>query len=128
MHGVNNPDGLEVLGAPDGSATAGLPLENDPPTSYWFNASVTKAGRPDKVISGRSEKVCAVTADAPLVWDTPCGYDNGAGDANIAHADVINICYADGHAKPLQVPTRAKDWLENDYYTLHGSEGWYPEK
>jgi prepilin-type N-terminal cleavage/methylation domain-containing protein/prepilin-type processing-associated H-X9-DG protein len=111
-----------------GSSIVGLTVENDAPTSYWFNASVTTAGQPQKIVSGQSEAICDKTADAPVVWDCPSGYDNGGGDPQIAHEDVINVCYADGHAKPFQIPN-PKDpnahWLTSDFLTMHGSDGWY---
>ena len=127
--GVRTPADPKYIHGPFGSSNAGLKLENDPPTSYWFNAYVTKAGEPDKVISGRSEAICDKTADAPMVWDTPCGFDNGDGDAQIAHGDVFNVCYADGHCKPYQIPNpKVKEWLDSDFRVLHGSDGWYLEK
>ena len=127
--GAFTPADPERIDPPAGSTAAGLKLEYDPPTSYWFNAYVTRAGRPDKVISGRSEAICDKTADAPIVWDTPCGFDNGDGHAQIAHEDVINVCYVDGHAKPYQIPNpKVKEWLDSDFRGLHGSDGWYPEK
>jgi prepilin-type processing-associated H-X9-DG protein len=130
-HGGFSRDDPKPVDPPEGSTAAGLKLENDPPTSYWFNAYVTQAGKQDKVISGRSEKICDKSADAPIVWDTPCGFDNGSGDAQIAHDDVINVCYADGHARPFQIPN-PKDptahWLDKDFMSMHGSDGWYPEK
>lgn len=128
-HGIGAPAGTAVVKAPVGSSTAGLPLDCDPPTSYWFNVYVTKPGKPDKVISGRSEEICYKAADAPIVWDTPCGFDDGHGRSQFAHGDRINVCYADGHAKPFQIPKpRAKEWLTGDFRLNYGSQGWFPEE
>ncbi len=124
---TSSVDSKPVAGPPSDSSPGKLQFDCDPPTSYWFNAYVTKPGKPDKVVSGRSEEICYKTADAPLVWDTPCGFDNGHGESQIAHEDIINVCYADGHAKPYQIPrARSKEWLEGDFRLNHGSDGWYP--
>jgi prepilin-type N-terminal cleavage/methylation domain-containing protein/prepilin-type processing-associated H-X9-DG protein len=130
------PVGTDPSPAPlaPGSSTLGLALENDPPTSYWFNASMPvtgspDAGQPQKIVSGQSEAICDKTADAPVVWDTPAGYaPSGSTEPQIAHEDVINVAYADGHAKPFQIPN-PKDttahWMDRDFLMMHGSDGWY---
>ncbi len=132
IHGKNNPDGLGVLAAPDGSTIDGLLFENDPLTSYWFNAVITDNSGKNQgtiVVSGHSPEVCDKTADAPIVWDTPCGYAVTQGEeAQMAHEDVMNVLYADGHAKPYQILNlRAAEWTKDHFGNTHGYEGWFPE-
>jgi prepilin-type processing-associated H-X9-DG protein len=128
-HGEGAPNCIGVVAAPSGSNMYYLAVENDPPTSYWFSAVVeprtpsSTASKAPIVVSGQRISVCADLSDAPLVWDTPCGR------GRIAHGDVINVCYADGHVKPYQIPKpRAREWRETDFRALHGSDGWYTEK
>ena len=127
-----DPTGSNVA-APSNSTILGLTLDNDPPTSYWFNylCKGPEASPPqtDKVVSGQSEAICDKTADAPIVWDTPCGFALGA-DSQIAHEDVVNVGYVDGHAKPFQIPnpkltTAAVNWMNADYRQMRGTDGWY---
>ena len=117
--GVAAPDNAEGVGP----ATA----EEDPCTSYWFNAQVVSAGLTVKQIAGQSESVCERTSDAALVWDTPCGHQPAANeDAALAHDDSINVYYADGHARNFQVPRPSMDpWISNDFYALQGRDGWF---
>lgn len=128
LHGVSS---AQPVNAPAGSNYLPMLIEADPPTSYWFNCSIQGPGKNQLLISGQSEAVCDKTADAPLVWDTPCGFNNGSGEGQLAHEDVIIVCYADGHAKPYQVPnTKIDEWINptNGYFTeRHGYEGWYPD-
>lgn len=130
LHGSGNPQALPVVTMPAGSNTNQLPFVNDPPTSYWFNASCDSPSAAPMSISGQSEAICEKTADAPLVWDTPSGLTQPGGgtEAQLAHEDVIQILYADGHAKPYSVPNpRLAEWTTNHYWNTHGWEGWYPE-
>ncbi len=115
----------------DDNEVNGLTVDVDPPTSYWFNAylkgpTFNGTTQPDKQISGMSEAICIKTADAPLVWDTPDGFNNGGGESQLAHEDVVNVCYADGHAKPYQVPQpKTAAWLNSNYRHNRGADGWY---
>lgn len=134
-HGTSKPypDDPNGTGSPKHVAPASnsIPsVTNDPCTSYWFNAvTIGRAGKGGtKVISGRSEEICDKTADAPLVWDTPCGFDAGTGLGQVAHQDAMNVLYADCHAKPLQIPNaRLDEWTKNHFGNTHGYEGWFPE-
>jgi prepilin-type processing-associated H-X9-DG protein len=102
-------------------------LEQDPPTTYFFNA-VAARGRQSLLISGESEKICARTADAPLVWDTPCGYDDGSGRISLAHEDSINVVYADGHARNFSFGRYESNELKtSQFWVMHGSEGWFAD-
>lgn len=128
--GTFTPADPKYCAPPSGDAsTQGLTLDIDPPTSYWFNTYVTASGQPAKQIAGMSEAICEKTADAPLVWDTPDGFDNGGGESNLAHEDTINVCYADGHAKPYKIPNTkgpaAKPWLDGNFRHNLGADGWY---
>lgn len=149
-HGIGYPPAVaagEVCQAPTGSAvptgpaSSQFPWDSDPATSYWFNAAVTdRSGvtSPPQtiVISGQSSAVCDKSADAPIVWDTPCGIaattTTGA-EAQIAHEDVINILYADGHAKPYQIPNpKLAEWANQSpnqpntpFGHYHAWEGWF---
>ncbi len=134
IHGTGNPQGLPVVGPPSGSNVSGLPLENDPPTSYWFNAATTRTVANSGlalgtiIVSGQSSAVCDKSADAPIVWDTPCGYAVNGPEAQIAHEDVMNILYADGHAKPLQIPNaKTAPWPTTNFSQIGGWEGWFAE-
>lgn len=132
-HGAGHPGGGEmVLLAPSGSLLEGLTLENDPPTTYWFNARVQTvpvgAAAPPRVISGQSENICEKSADAPIVWDTPSGYNDGSGEAALAHEDSINVCYVDGHARNYNIPNPKVDlWLTSHFWWWYGGDGWYPD-
>jgi len=136
-HGRNNPNATQILSPPSGSALIYV-YEQDPPTSYWFNAILTTNPlsldangnpRPVLVISGQSEAVCEKTADSPLMWDTPCGHDTGSpGEAVLAHEDVINVAYADGHANACKVPNaKLLEWRNNNFYRTRAWDGWYPD-
>jgi len=131
-HGQGRPDGQVVIPPP------GSPLiptyENDPPTSYMFNAFASNGQLSDVIISGQSEAVCQKTAEAPLVWDSPSGFDpGGVGEAQFAHNDVINVVYADGHAKGYSPPNikttgaTAGKWKDKQFWKENGYEGWYPD-
>ena len=107
------------------------PLEYDAATSYWFNAAVfnpTPAYQYWIIISGASESICNMSADAPLIWDTPAGYQKTAGtDAQLAHGDVLNVGYADGHARSISVPDpKSAPWPTSHFWEAYGYEGWYP--
>jgi prepilin-type N-terminal cleavage/methylation domain-containing protein/prepilin-type processing-associated H-X9-DG protein len=117
--GVTAPNNAQGVGP----ATA----EEDPCTSYWFNAQVISAGGTVKQIAGESESVCERTSDAALVWDTPCGYQPTTNeDAALAHEDSINVVYADGHARNFQVPRPSMlPWISSDFYALQGNDGWF---
>lgn len=122
-----DPTGYQVS-APDNAQGVGpATVEEDPCTSYWFNALVVSAGGTVKQIAGQSESVCERTADAALIWDTPCGYQPAANeDAALAHDDSINVYYADGHARNFQVPRPSMlPWISSDFYYQQGREGWF---
>lgn len=131
-HGPGTPQPL----TPASSSPIAL-YEQDPPTSYWFNAilkltaalDVNGNAQQPKIISGESETVCDKTADAPLIWDTPCGDETGSpGEGVLAHEDVVNVCYADGHAKGYAVPNaKLSEWKTSNYYYLRCFEGWYSD-
>ena len=130
-HGSGNPGGLVNVYGPSGSVRPPT-IEQDPATSYWFNARAddipVSAGGTNQsnVISGKSEAVCKRTADAPLVWDTPSGIATVAnGDADLAHEDSINVCYADGHAKNFSIPRPSlSPWPTSHFSKEKGPEGW----
>lgn len=128
-HGQGAPSEA-VVEAPAGSRIGKMQLEDDPPTSYWFNAAVVnRSGKGGtKVVSGKPESVCDKTADAPIIWDTPCGFSKGSSEGQIAHQDAMCVCYADGHAKPYQIPdAKLDEWTKNHFLNTHGYEGWFPE-
>jgi prepilin-type N-terminal cleavage/methylation domain-containing protein/prepilin-type processing-associated H-X9-DG protein len=134
-HSPANPNCTQPLTAASNSPIA--LYEQDPPTSYWFNALIkgtlavnaNNTAQSPLIISGQSEAVCEKTADAPLIWDTPCGDDTGStGEGVLAHEDVINVCYADGHAKGYSVPNpKLAEWRLYNYYYTRCFEGWYPD-
>ncbi|MCX6377690.1 MAG: prepilin-type N-terminal cleavage/methylation domain-containing protein [Armatimonadetes bacterium] len=135
-HSPQNPNVTQPL-TPPGNSTPILVYEQDPPTSYWFNAILSNTlavdaytqPRSTLIISGQCEAICEKTADAPLIWDTPCGDDSGStGEGVLAHEDVINVAYADGHAKGYAVPNaRLAEWRTDNYYHTRCFEGWYPD-
>ena len=135
-HSPNNPNVTQPLSAPGGSTPIAV-YEQDPPTSYWFNAILSRTAavdangnaRPTLIISGQSEAVCEKTADSPLVFDTPCGDDTGTpGEGMLAHEDVINVAYADGHAKGYAVPNaKLPEWRTDNFYRTRSWDGWYPD-
>jgi len=122
------------ISAPGGSPIPAT-LDQDPPTSYWFNAAVilySDNGQTHKVIAGQSESVCEKTADAPLLWDTPAGINDGTGEAALAHEDSINVVYADGHARNFSIPRPSENpWAKpgngNHFWSIEGSRGWYDQ-
>jgi len=123
-HPVPDPD-LNAPSAPGGS-TPPANYDHDPPTSYWFNARADHPSYGQKIISGASESTCEKTADAPVVWDTPSGYDDGSGEGRLAHEDSINVAYADGHAKNFSVPNpKLAPWPAKHYWEVKGYEGWW---
>jgi len=121
------PDGTGVLAPSGATGVRPATVEEDPPTSYWFNAQVQSASGTVKQIAGQSESVCERTSDAALVWDTPCGHQPAANeDAALAHEDSINVYYADGHARNFQVPRPSMPpWISSDFYYQQGREGWF---
>lgn len=122
-HGMNS---RQPVRPPEGSPRPDL--VNDPPTTYYFNAVTTKDGHV-LLISGESESVCEHTADAPLVWDTPCGYGDGYGNSSFAHRDSMNVLYADGHVKNFWIPDPSTGgWLTSQFWLLHSSEGWFADQ
>lgn len=119
-HGSSRPKTVDISGKVEDYP------QLDPPTSYWFNAVTSRNGK-SLLISGQSEAICERTADAPLVWDTPCGY--GSGKEAFAHEDSINVVYADGHAKNFAIPSQSMDsWRTSQFWLLHGSEGWFGDE
>nr|NIQ77260.1 hypothetical protein [Anaerolineae bacterium] len=56
------------------------------------------------------------------------GYDDGSGEARLAHEDSVNVCYADGHARTYAIPNPKLDlWRGNHFWWLYGGDGWYPD-
>lgn len=123
-HGI---DSRQPVDPPVGSARPKYwTLDMDPPTTYFFNAVTAKEGQA-KLISGQSQAICERTADAPLVWDTPCGYGKGSGNSSFAHHDSINVAYADGHVRNFAIPSNSMDsWRASQFWLLQGNEGWFP--
>jgi prepilin-type N-terminal cleavage/methylation domain-containing protein/prepilin-type processing-associated H-X9-DG protein len=137
--------------------------KNNPPlvgedfsTNYIFNAECYKPATglaPNPVvaaawiqIAGSSEAIVSKPSDAAIAWDGVSGYllPAGATESQIAHDDVINVVYMDGHAKGVQVRNDQAPWTGNALYTAHfwgavmplpvtdldygvnyGSYGWY---
>jgi len=136
--GPGAPAGAVGGTQPPPNGTRPATPEQDPPTSYWFNSNTNINNvSPDpavwKKITGESESVCERTADAPLVWDTPCGYNDGSGEAALAHEDSINVLHADGHAKNFAIPRPSlAPWCivgtpggGSDFWRQKGNEGWF---
>lgn len=97
----------------------------DPPTTYYFNA-VGRRRNKSVLISGQSIRICPHPADAPLVWDTPCGYDDGMGKADLAHGNCMNVVYADGHAKTQRFQrNELLDLQRSEFGLLHSGDGWF---
>jgi len=121
------PDPANAPSAPSGSQYPAN-WDHDPPTSYWFNARAVHPSYGEKIISGQSESTCEKTADAPVVWDTPAGLDDGSGEGRLAHEDSINVAYADGHAKNFSVPNpKLAPWPTQHYWQVKGYEGWWQD-
>ena len=127
-HGFGNVAG-DPKPVPAASASLPATLDQDPPTSYWFNAlalSPPPNAGIQKQIAGQSEGVCEKTADAPLLWDTPAGMDDGTGEAALAHEDSINVVYADGHARNYSIPRpNLPPWPSSHFWIQEGSQGWF---
>ena len=123
-HGRGSPNG--VVTPPSGS-TPPSSYDQDPPTSYWFNAcALNRTYGTTKIISGQSESVCDKTSDSAIVWDTPSGIDDDTGDAALAHEDSINACYADGHAKNFSIPRpNIPPWPKSHFWYEQGGIGWW---
>ena len=127
QHGIDTTSPVAMAA---GSSIGGLTYEQDPPTSYWFNAFVIKdfaaGGTLEKEISGQSESVCEKTADAAILWDTPAGMNDGSGEAALAHEDSINVAYADGHAKNFAIPRpNMTPWPTSHFWAQQGATGWW---
>jgi len=125
-------DGLGWI-FPSGPVDPGLDLAATGATTYIFNAWCFK-GTKYWEIAGKPEDVCDRVADAPLAWDGISGYAPAAGkEAQVAHDDVIDVLYADGHAKNVSMDPNADPWKSTSgsplgvhYWLRFGSNGWIP--
>lgn len=124
----NNYRGASALGISVPSDPTMNTDETDPPTSYWFNSNFYYNNTPWNYVSGQSEAICVKVADAPLVWDSPNGISDGS-EAQLAHDDVINVMYADGHVKSFKMEPKDAKWnvsaVTGTFWYTNGADGWY---
>ncbi len=101
------------------------PYEYDPVTTYWYNCFVynTYTGQRE-YMGGQPQASCARVSEAPLIWDCPSGYKQG-NEAQIAHEDAVNVLYADGHVKSFMAEPRMAPWLDQHFWEVEGSKGWF---
>lgn len=137
-HGGAIPTEPTNLRVPASYSGSPLPAsaDVDPATSYWFNSIADRqtayAGASYStmalIVAGQPEGICDKVADASIVWDTPCGFNDGSGEAALAHEDSINVGYADGHARSFRVTLpKVAPWINDHYGRIKGWEGWFPE-
>lgn len=118
-----------------GSMTSGI---TNPSTAFPHNASVayifnswasmgfpaSQAAGNIVVINGQPVSICKVPAQAPIVWDLISGYlEPNLGDAQIAHGDVINVLYVDGHVKSFSMGNKPP-WNTNPRPTDGSAHFW----
>jgi prepilin-type processing-associated H-X9-DG protein len=130
-------------------APLAVPNNEDFSTNYIFNAECYKPATLGNAtaswiqIAGSSEAIVSKPADAAIAWDGVSGYLAGGTEAQIAHDDMINVVYMDGHAKgiqlrPDQAPWNGNNWnshfwgavmplpvTDPDSGVNYGSYGWY---
>ena len=102
------------------------PQGYDPPTSYWYNCfPVNPLTGSAEYMGGLSEESCSRVSEAPMLFDMPCGFDGGGGEAQIAHIDSVNVAYVDTHVKAFPLEPRIAPWLNSHFYAEAGFRGWF---
>ena len=117
-----------------------------PVTTYIYNDVAYNSGAAvvaNRIIpiSGEHEAICVDPGKAPIVWDGNSGFKASSADTNakVAHSNMINILYVDGHAKNISCKLDEVPWTRNDryghfwgaYYKIvntyyyYGADGWW---
>lgn len=114
-----------------GAANTGLTPDQDPATTYIFNAWVWAGANPanpnSKIqITGASEATCLRPADAALIWDAPSGRVGPKNLIQNPHYGSIVAAYADGHARAVSIDDRPTN---QNYATTVAGKGhfWWVE-
>lgn len=111
--------------------------DDDPPTTYMFNAWVFNsnnhtAGGGIIEISGSPESICVAPADAPIAWDIISGRPSPGSNppkAQLAHGNIINVLYVDGHASSVKINEQDSNYTGmtngwNHFWAYGGHTGW----
>lgn len=119
--GAGNYKRAPATGAPTGN--------NDPVTTYFFNAVVEGPTGIKKKVAGQTIAEAARASEAPLVWDGIAGCLGTDPETQLAHGDAINVLYADLHVKSFDLPNPLDPaWcttnISSTYWAREGWKGW----